>query len=81
MGTILNVRNFSFTYPEAEVQQEEHVERHVDLQREVFVEVLTRLDRTKTQREKHNVYSYCTHSGGEVRKGVVKCIYVFKNKA
>lgn len=33
------------THAQAEVQQEEDVEGHVDLQREVLVEVLTRLDR------------------------------------
>lgn len=38
--------HFELTYTEAEVQQEEDVECHVDLQREVFVEVLTRLNRT-----------------------------------
>lgn len=43
---------FSFTYTEAEVQQEEDVERHVDLQREVFVEVLTGLNRTIKGRNK-----------------------------
>lgn len=36
----------AFTYTEAEVEQEKHVESHVDLQCEVFVEVLTGLDRT-----------------------------------
>lgn len=35
-----------FTYTKAKVQQEEDVERHVDLQREVFVEVLAGLNRT-----------------------------------
>lgn len=44
-----------FTYTETKVQQEEHVERHVNLQREVFVEVLTGLDRTVRQREKQSV--------------------------
>lgn len=44
--------NFSFTYAKAEVQQEEHVECHVDLQREVFVEVLTGLDRAIRDRNK-----------------------------
>lgn len=33
-------------HPQAEVQQEEDVEGHVDLQREVFVEVLAGLDGT-----------------------------------
>lgn len=34
------------TYPQAKVQQEEDVEGHVDLQREVFVEVLAGFDGT-----------------------------------
>ena len=51
----ISLKNLRFTYTEAEVQQEEHVERHVDLQREVFVEVLTGLDRTVTQRQKQSV--------------------------
>lgn len=36
----------SFAYTKAKVEQEEDVERHVDLQSEVLVEVLTGLDRT-----------------------------------
>lgn len=35
---------YHLTYTQAEIQQEEDVERHVNLQREVLVEVLTRLD-------------------------------------
>lgn len=52
--TDMNARKqfFFFTYSEAEVQQEEDVERHVDLQREVLVEVLTGLNRTIRQRGK-----------------------------
>lgn len=45
----------SLAYPKAKVQQEEDVERHVDLQREVFVEVLTRLDRTVRGRDRNRV--------------------------
>lgn len=40
------------TYTEAKIQQEEDVERHVDLQREVFVEVMTGLDRTIKEKNK-----------------------------
>lgn len=40
------------TYTQAEIQQEEDVERHVDLQREVLVEVLTRLNWTVGGRNK-----------------------------
>lgn len=46
------INSFRFIYSEAEVQQEEHVERHVDLQREVFVEVLAGLDWTIKDRRK-----------------------------
>lgn len=56
---------FSFTYTEAKVQQEEDVERHVDLQREVFVEVLTGLNRTVRGRKKINISNYC-----RVKKGI-----------
>lgn len=37
---------WNHTYPQAEVQQEEDVEAHVDLQREVCIEVLAGLDGT-----------------------------------
>lgn len=47
-----------FTYTEAEIKQEEHVERHVDLQGEVFVEVLTVLNRTVRHRRKEMFISF-----------------------
>lgn len=49
MGTL------SSTYTEAKVEQEEDVECHVNLQREVFVEVLTGLDGTVRQRQKQKM--------------------------
>lgn len=45
----------SSTYTEAKVEQEEDVECHVNLQREVFVEVLTGLDGTVRQRQKQKM--------------------------
>lgn len=42
---------WSFAYTKAKVEQEEDVERHVDLQSEVLVEVLTGLDRTVRGRD------------------------------
>lgn len=45
-GRLEGPRVRKFSYPQAEVEQEEDVEAHVDLQREVFVEVLAGLDRT-----------------------------------
>lgn len=48
----VQINNLSFTHAEAEVQQEKHVECHVNLQREVFVEVLTGLNRTIRNRNK-----------------------------
>lgn len=41
----------SFAYTKAKVEQEKDVERHVDLQSEVLVEVLARLDRTVRGRD------------------------------
>lgn len=61
----------SFTYTEAKVQQEEHIERHVDLQREIFVEVLAGLDGTIRQREKQSIlmsYKYWWSSEERVGK-------------
>lgn len=52
MGLISRL-SVGLTYPQAEVEQKEHVERHVDLQREVLVEVLTGLDGTKDTETKH----------------------------
>lgn len=43
------------TYPQAKVEKEEHVEGHVDLQREIFVEVLAGFYRTGKEREYINV--------------------------
>lgn len=63
--------HFVSTHTEAEVQQEEHVERHVDLQREVFVEVLTGLDRTIRQRHRLRLSSRAGTRNQE-RKDVTK---------
>lgn len=72
---------FCFTYTEAKVQQEEHVESHVDLQSEVFVEVLTGLDRTIRQREKQSMLiSYKHWQSSEERFGKIKILQQYFTK-
>lgn len=54
-----------FAYTKAKVEQEEDVERHVDLQGEVLVEVLTGLDWTVRGRDRgrKKTYKYLKSGG------------------
>lgn len=48
----VSIRAHAPTYPQAKVKKEEDVEGHIDLQREVFVEVLAGFYRTREQRKR-----------------------------